>query len=71
MDESGAHPAKFVRANRHANAAAPPSMDIDETYDILASRRSLARRSSYSSVAISPAAYLLCRSCRGVCIPGR
>jgi len=32
------------------------------SYRIFASRRSLLRRSSYSSLVISPAAYLLCRS---------
>jgi len=37
-------------------------------YFTFASRRSLARRSSYSSLVISPAAYLLFRSCRGDCI---
>ena len=37
-------------------------------YFIFASRRSVVRRSSYSSLVISPAAYLLCRSCRGDCI---
>jgi hypothetical protein len=37
-------------------------------YFRLTSRRSLVRRSSYSSLVISPAAYLLCRSCSGDCI---